>query len=61
MNKHPLFPHVAHVVISTVAYWAEKYNQKGDGAAERGYAVASVVPLIPVERIAKVFDGGAVF
>ncbi|CAM8891462.1 unnamed protein product [Rhodiola kirilowii] len=59
MNKLPLFPHVAHVVISTAAYWAEKYNQAVDGAAERGYGVASVVPLIPMERIAKVFDGGA--
>ncbi|KAL9685359.1 hypothetical protein QQ045_022808 [Rhodiola kirilowii] len=53
MNKLPLFPHVAHVVISTAAYCAEKYNQAVDGAAERGYAVASVVPLIPVERIGK--------
>ncbi|KAL9666658.1 hypothetical protein QQ045_000994 [Rhodiola kirilowii] len=53
MNKHPLFSHVAHVVISTAAYWVEKYNQAVDGAAERGYAVASVVPLIPVERIVK--------
>ncbi|KAL9661054.1 hypothetical protein QQ045_025873 [Rhodiola kirilowii] len=26
MNKLPLFPHVVHVVISTAAYWAEKYN-----------------------------------
>ncbi|KAL9670304.1 hypothetical protein QQ045_007855 [Rhodiola kirilowii] len=60
MNKLPLFPHVAHVVISIAAYWAEKYNQAVDGATKRGYAMASVVPLIPVERIAKVFDGGAV-
>ncbi|KAL9685434.1 hypothetical protein QQ045_022884 [Rhodiola kirilowii] len=60
MNKHPLFPHVAHVVISTAGYWDEKYNQAVDGATERGYSMASVVPLIPMERIPKVFDGGAV-
>lgn len=60
MNKLPLFPQVAHVMVSIAAFWANKYNQTVYNATERGYGVSSVMPYIPVGRIAKVFDDGGV-
>ncbi|XP_039036772.1 stress-related protein-like [Hibiscus syriacus] len=60
-NRLPLFPQVAHrVVIPTAAYWSGKYNQAVRLSGERGYAVASYLPLIPTDRIAKVFGEGHV-
>lgn len=59
LNRLPLFPHVAQVVIPWAANWSEKYNQAVGCAAERGYAVAKCMPLVPVERIAKVFGNGS--
>ncbi|KAJ7972948.1 Rubber elongation factor protein (REF) [Quillaja saponaria] len=56
LNRLPLFPHVAQIAIPTAADWSEKYNQAVDYSYERGYAVATYLPLIPTERIAKVFE-----
>ncbi|KAJ8547435.1 hypothetical protein K7X08_011021 [Anisodus acutangulus] len=58
MYKLPLFPQVAQILVPTAAYWSEKYNRAVTYALERGFAVAYYLPAIPVERIAKVFEGG---
>ncbi|CAK9171990.1 unnamed protein product [Ilex paraguariensis] len=57
LNRLPLFHQVAHIVVPTAAYWSEKYNQAVTSTAERGYTVSYYLPLVPVERIAKVFEG----
>ncbi|MCD7472457.1 hypothetical protein HAX54_013694 [Datura stramonium] len=59
LNRLPLFPQVAQILVPTAAYWSEKYNQAVTYASERGYAAAHYFPIIPVERIAKVFEAGA--
>ncbi|CAB4281558.1 unnamed protein product [Prunus armeniaca] len=56
LNGLPLFPQVAQIMVPTVAYWSAKYNQAVGYTADRGYFVAAYLPLIPTERIAKVFD-----
>ncbi|XP_057966616.1 stress-related protein isoform X4 [Malania oleifera] len=58
LNRLPLFPQVAQVVVPTAAYWSEKYNEGVQYAAERGYAVLSYLPLVPIDRIGKVFKEG---
>ncbi|XP_075641098.1 stress-related protein-like isoform X2 [Castanea sativa] len=55
LNRLPLFPQVAHIVIPTASYWSDKYNQVVCHSAQRGCAVATYLPLIPKEKIAKVF------
>ncbi|KAJ8447827.1 hypothetical protein Cgig2_015190 [Carnegiea gigantea] len=55
LNRLPLFPQVAQVVVPTAAYCSEKYNQTVKTGAEKGYRVANYLPLVPTERIAKVF------
>ncbi|OVA04296.1 Rubber elongation factor [Macleaya cordata] len=55
LNSFPLFPQVAHVLVPTAAYWSEKYNQTVCYTAKRGYVISSYLPLVPLERIAKVF------
>ncbi|XP_008786716.1 stress-related protein [Phoenix dactylifera] len=59
LNRLPLFPQVAQIVVPTAAYWSEKYNRAVGCAAERGYSVAQYMPLVPTERIAKVFRNEA--
>ncbi|XWS76551.1 hypothetical protein CRYUN_Cryun01aG0186300 [Craigia yunnanensis] len=56
LNCLPLFPQVAQIVVPTAAYWSEKYNQAVYYSGEKGYAVASYLPLIPIDRIIKVFE-----
>lgn len=56
LNRLPLFPQVANVVVPTAAYCSEKYNQTVLSTAEKGYRVSSYLPLVPTERIAKVFS-----
>jgi len=56
LNQLPLFPHVAQVVVPTAAYCTEKYNQTVLSTAEKGFKVSSYLPLVPTERIAKVFS-----
>lgn len=55
LNQLPLFPKVANVVVPTAAYYSEMYNQTVQQTAEKGYKVSSYLPLVPTERIAKVF------
>ncbi|KAK9281270.1 hypothetical protein L1049_004166 [Liquidambar formosana] len=57
LNRLPLFPQVAEIVVPTAAYWTEKYNQAVCCMAEKGYTVSTYLPLIPTERIVKVFEG----
>ncbi|XP_010921816.1 stress-related protein [Elaeis guineensis] len=59
LNRLPLFPQVAQIVVPTAAYWSDKYNRAVGSAAERGYALAQYMPLVPTERIAKVFGNWA--
>ncbi|KAK1412518.1 hypothetical protein QVD17_33835 [Tagetes erecta] len=56
MNKLPLFPQVAQIVVPTAAYMLEKYNDTVCYTAEKGYLVAQYLPLVPIEKIAKVFE-----
>ncbi|PRQ42261.1 putative rubber elongation factor [Rosa chinensis] len=55
LNELPVFPKVAGVVVPAAAYCSEKYNETVQHTAEKGYRVASYMPLVPTERIAKVF------
>ena len=55
LNRLPLFPHMAQIVVPTAAYWSDKYNKVVVNSAEKGYAVSGYLPLVPVEKIAKVF------
>ncbi|KAJ8510261.1 hypothetical protein OPV22_000695 [Ensete ventricosum] len=55
LNRLPVFPQVAQILVPTAAYWAERYNKAVGGAAARGYAVAQYLPTVPIERVAKVF------
>ncbi|KAI3679039.1 hypothetical protein L6452_38346 [Arctium lappa] len=58
MNKLPLFPQVAQVAVPTAAFVAEKYNVVVCYTAEKGYPVAQYLPLVPIEKISKVFEEG---
>ncbi|GJR29220.1 REF/SRPP-like protein [Tanacetum coccineum] len=55
LNQLPYFPKVANVVVPKVAYFSEKYNQTVQQTADKGYKVSLYLPLVPTERIAKVF------
>ncbi|KAL4556274.1 hypothetical protein LXL04_038921 [Taraxacum kok-saghyz] len=55
LNKMPMFRSVAKVVIPTAAFLSEKYNETVQHTAEEGYQVSSYLPLVPTEKIAKVF------
>ncbi|XP_050381916.1 stress-related protein isoform X2 [Argentina anserina] len=55
LNELPVFPKVAGVVVPAGAYCCEKYNETVQQTAEKGYKVAAYMPLVPTERIAKVF------
>lgn len=56
LNQLPVFPHVAQAILPTAAYCTEKYNETVRTTAEKGYKVSSYLPLVPTERIAKVFS-----
>lgn len=56
LNRLPLFPRVAQVVVPTAAYCSEKYNLTVCSTAKKGYRVASYLPLVPTEKIAKIFS-----
>lgn len=55
LNKLPLFPQVAQAVVPAAGYCSEMYNQTVQHTAEKGYRVASYLPLVPTEKIAKIF------
>ncbi|OAY67045.1 Stress-related protein [Ananas comosus] len=58
LNRLPLFPQAAQILVPTAAYWADKYNRAVQCAAEQGYSAARYLPPIPTERIAKAFGNG---
>ncbi|KAJ0743483.1 putative rubber elongation factor [Helianthus annuus] len=58
LNKLPVFPQVAHVAVPAGAYLLEKYNYTVMYTAEKGYVVAQYLPLVPIDKIAKVFEEG---
>lgn len=55
LNQLPLFPRVANVVLPKAAYCTEKYNEAVALSAQKGYRVSAYLPLVPTEKIAKVF------
>ncbi|KAA8545177.1 hypothetical protein F0562_019934 [Nyssa sinensis] len=55
LNRLPLFPQVARVLVPTAAYCSEKYNETVRCTAENGCMVCSYLPLVPTEKIARVF------
>ncbi|KAK9673129.1 hypothetical protein RND81_12G148300 [Saponaria officinalis] len=55
LNRLPLFPKVAQIMVPTASFCSEKYNQTVMVGAEKGYRVANYLPLVPTEKIAKVF------
>ncbi|CAI8591152.1 unnamed protein product [Vicia faba] len=55
LNQLPLFPQVANVVLPKAAYCSERYNEAVVFGAEKGYRVSAYLPLVPTEKIAKVF------
>ena len=56
LNTLPLFPRVADAVLPKAAYCTEKYNEAVVAAAENGYRVSQYLPLVPTEKIARVFS-----
>ncbi|XP_008800832.2 stress-related protein-like [Phoenix dactylifera] len=56
LNRLPLFPQVAQrAVVPAAAHLSESYNRAVCYSAEKGYAVSAYLPLVPTDRIAKVF------
>lgn len=58
LNQFPLFHQVAVIIVPTVGHWCEKYNESLAYAWEKGYTGSHYLPLIPVEKIGKAFEGG---
>ncbi|KAE8664141.1 hypothetical protein F3Y22_tig00112856pilonHSYRG00117 [Hibiscus syriacus] len=58
LNRIPLFPQVAAVAVPTACFFTGVYNEVVATGAKKGYMVASFLPLVPTEKIAKVFSGG---
>ncbi|KAG6496749.1 REF/SRPP-like protein OsI_017815 [Zingiber officinale] len=56
LNRLPLVPQVAQVVVPAAAHLSEKYNQAVTYTADKGYAVSAYLPLVPTERIGRVFS-----
>ncbi|KAI3509230.1 hypothetical protein L1887_24347 [Cichorium endivia] len=55
LNKIPLVNDVANVITPTADYVSEKYNETVQQTAQEGCKVSSYLPLVPTEKIAKVF------
>ncbi|XP_042424762.1 stress-related protein-like [Zingiber officinale] len=60
VNRLPLVPQAAHIVLPTAAHLAKKYNQTVSYTAAKGYAFSAYLPLFPTERISRVFSGEAI-
>lgn len=56
LNQLPVFPTVAQAILPTAVYCTEKYNETVQSTSKKGYKVSSYLPLVPTERIAKVFS-----
>ncbi|VAH02358.1 unnamed protein product [Triticum turgidum subsp. durum] len=55
LNRLPLVPSVTRAVLPTAAQLSAKYNSAVLDGAKRGNSVATYLPLVPTERIARVF------
>ncbi|XP_074591622.1 REF/SRPP-like protein OsI_017815 [Curcuma longa] len=60
LNRLPLVPQVAQVVVPAAAHLSEKYNQAVTYSADKGYAVSAYLPFVPTERIGRVFSDEAI-
>ncbi|GAA0153639.1 hypothetical protein LIER_11831 [Lithospermum erythrorhizon] len=58
VNRLPLVPRMAEAVAPTASFCTEKYNQTVLLTADKGYKVASFLPLVPTDKIAKVLSDG---
>lgn len=56
LNQYTLFHRAVRNVGPIASHYSEMYNEKVQDAAEKGYKVASHLPLVPTEKIAKVFE-----
>ncbi|GJM94621.1 hypothetical protein PR202_ga11283 [Eleusine coracana subsp. coracana] len=55
LNRLPLVPAVTKAVLPTAAQLSAKYNSAVLDGAKRGNTVATYLPLVPTEKIARVF------
>lgn len=55
LNRLPLVPSVTRAVLPTAAQLSARYNSAVRDGAKRGNAVATYLPLVPTERLARVF------
>nr|AGE89408.1 small rubber particle protein SRPP3 [Taraxacum brevicorniculatum] len=55
LNYVPYVTTFAKAVAPTASYYSEKYNETVQQSAEKGYKVSSYVPLVPTDKIARVF------
>ncbi|ESQ39427.1 hypothetical protein EUTSA_v10001614mg [Eutrema salsugineum] len=51
LNRVPLFPEVAQLLIPTAFHWSDKYNDAVRYIGERDFWVAEYLPMIPVDKI----------
>lgn len=56
LNRVPLFPQVAQLVIPTAFYWSDKYNDAVRYVGDRDYYVAEYLPMIPIEKISDILE-----
>ncbi|WOL18873.1 hypothetical protein Cni_G27670 [Canna indica] len=54
-HRLPLLAHLVHLLVPTAVNLAEKYNEAIRCSASRGYAVATHLPFLPADRIARFF------
>uniref|UniRef100_A0A0D9WCX5 Uncharacterized protein n=1 Tax=Leersia perrieri TaxID=77586 RepID=A0A0D9WCX5_9ORYZ len=55
LNRLPLVPSVTRAVLPTAANLSARYNTAVIDGAKRGSAVATYLPLVPTERLSRVF------
>ncbi|RYQ82454.1 hypothetical protein Ahy_B10g101040 [Arachis hypogaea] len=55
LKQLPLFPIVAGAVLPKAAYYTAKYNEAVTVSAKKGYKVSAYLPLVPTEKIVRVF------
>ncbi|XP_062180429.1 REF/SRPP-like protein OsI_017815 [Phragmites australis] len=56
LNRLPLVPSVTRAVLPTAAQLSARYNSAVCDGAKRGSTVATYLPLVPTERLARVFS-----
>ncbi|KMT17711.1 hypothetical protein BVRB_2g036560 [Beta vulgaris subsp. vulgaris] len=56
LNRLPLFPKVAELVVPTATLCSKKYKQTVKIGNDKGYRVAKYMPLVPIDKIVKVCD-----